>query len=146
MYKIKHDDSGIVEYILRTDDNAVIPTDPDNADYQTYLKWAENGNIAPELKSEPFTLEEIAALLLRYVDQYLDNTAKTRNYDSAMSVCTYGDTGNEKFDAEGIAFKKWRSQVWERCYGLQEEVISGQRPVPTEAELIALLPVMGWPA
>jgi len=30
--------------VLRTIDNANIPFDPDNTDYQAYLKWLEEGN------------------------------------------------------------------------------------------------------
>jgi hypothetical protein len=30
--------------IKRTTDNAFIPFDPANTDYQTYLKWLEEGN------------------------------------------------------------------------------------------------------
>ena len=30
--------------ILRLSDNASIPPDPDNIDYQEYLKWLEEGN------------------------------------------------------------------------------------------------------
>ena len=30
--------------ILRVDDNAYIPFDPDNTDYQAYLKWVAEGN------------------------------------------------------------------------------------------------------
>ena len=30
--------------ILRTADNAFIPFDPDNTDYQAYLAWVEEGN------------------------------------------------------------------------------------------------------
>jgi hypothetical protein len=30
--------------VLRLPDNAFIPFDPDNADYQEYLKWIEAGN------------------------------------------------------------------------------------------------------
>ena len=30
--------------ILRTADNAFIPFDPDNTDYQAYLKWVAKGN------------------------------------------------------------------------------------------------------
>jgi len=30
--------------ILRTTDGAYIPIDPDNTDYQTYLKWVAQGN------------------------------------------------------------------------------------------------------
>jgi len=30
--------------IKRISDNAVIPFDPDNTDYQAYLKWVAEGN------------------------------------------------------------------------------------------------------
>jgi len=30
--------------ILRVTDNAFIPFDPDNTDYQAYLKWVAEGN------------------------------------------------------------------------------------------------------
>ena len=32
------------EIIYRVADGANIPTDPDNTDYQQYLKWVEEGN------------------------------------------------------------------------------------------------------
>jgi hypothetical protein len=31
--------------ILRLSDNANIPTDPSNSDYQAYLKWLEEGGV-----------------------------------------------------------------------------------------------------
>jgi hypothetical protein len=34
-------------HILRSD-NAVIPFDPDNTDYQAYLKWVAEGNTPQE--------------------------------------------------------------------------------------------------
>jgi hypothetical protein len=30
--------------VLRVEDNAFIPFDPDNTDYLAYLKWLEEGN------------------------------------------------------------------------------------------------------
>lgn len=45
MYKlIANNPFNIVEGILRLDDNAAIPFDPANTDYQEYLKWIAEGN------------------------------------------------------------------------------------------------------
>ena len=32
------------QVILKVDSNLFIPTDPDNTDYQAYLKWLAEGN------------------------------------------------------------------------------------------------------
>jgi hypothetical protein len=45
MYKLKKDpitnkDSGVI----RLSDNASIPMNPNNTDYQAYLKWVAEGN------------------------------------------------------------------------------------------------------
>jgi len=44
MYKLTQPYQGKVETIIRIADNANIPTDPDNTDYQAYLRWLEEGN------------------------------------------------------------------------------------------------------
>jgi hypothetical protein len=45
MFRLKKDSiSGKVNGIIRTSDNAFIPFDPDNTDYQAYLKWVSEGN------------------------------------------------------------------------------------------------------
>ena len=40
-----------VAFILRLSDSACIPFDPDNTDYQAYLRWLEAGN-TPEPAEE----------------------------------------------------------------------------------------------
>jgi hypothetical protein len=53
MYKqCKQNEFGMaLQAVLRIADNAFIPFDPDNTDYQAYLKWVEAGN-TPEPADE----------------------------------------------------------------------------------------------
>jgi hypothetical protein len=45
MYKlIKNIMTGEVKIVQRLSDNMSIPFDPDNTDYQAYLKWLDEGN------------------------------------------------------------------------------------------------------
>ena len=52
MYKLQKDSlSQEINGVLRLSDNAYIPFDPDNTDYQAYLKWVAEGN-TPEPADE----------------------------------------------------------------------------------------------
>ena len=46
MYKLlANDETGLVRrMVIRVNDNTFIPFDPDNTDYQEYLKWVAEGN------------------------------------------------------------------------------------------------------
>lgn len=93
---------------------------------------------------EPSPEEQQQALIERFrsaIQSWMDGEAVKLGYDSVLSACSYINTGNPKFDAEGEGFRKWRSAVWERGYELIDEVIAGQREVPDDpTEVIALLP------
>lgn len=90
------------------------------------------------------TQEEInahtQARLTSAVQNVLDTEAQKLGYDNCLSVCSYVDTGVQKFDDESRAFRKWRSEVWAKGYEILDEVLAGTREIPTEEELLAELP------
>ena len=48
MYKLQKGYQGAINSVIRLSDNACIPFDPNNTDYQAYLKWVAQGNTPAE--------------------------------------------------------------------------------------------------
>ena len=84
--------------------------------------------------------QEIQKFYTAVIQNHLDAMAAQLGYDSCLSVCSYGDTGVQKFDDEARAFKQWRSAVWAKGYEILDECLKGTRNIPTIEELIKLLP------
>jgi hypothetical protein len=74
------------------------------------------------------------------IQSLLDKEAQKLGYDNCLSVCSYMDTGVQKFDDEGSCFRKWRSAVWNTGYEILDKVKSGKMEIPSEEELIKMLP------
>lgn len=89
---------------------------------------------------------EIEALKLLLVQAYIDEAARAHRYDSIASAITYADEpAVPKFQAEGQAFRAWRSLVWAKCYAILADVNAGLREIPTDEELISELPALVLP-
>jgi hypothetical protein len=80
------------------------------------------------------------------VKQHLDTVAGERQYDGIVSLIGYLNSPVPQWAAEASAGNVWRSAVWVKVYEIQQQVASGQRPIPTPMEVIAELPVIQWPA
>ena len=52
MYKLINNPYSGAQVVLRLSDMAIIPFDPDNTDYQEYLRWLDLGN-TPEPADNP---------------------------------------------------------------------------------------------
>lgn len=99
---------------------------------------------------EPTVEEQTAELQARYtqVIQFaLDAFAQTRGYDHINSACTYANSTDPQFRLEGEYCVALRDTTWRAGYALLDEVKAGTRPVPTEEELLTMLPVGSakWP-
>ncbi|MGE8632107.1 MAG: hypothetical protein ACN6P8_01220, partial [Achromobacter piechaudii] len=94
----------------------------------------------------PPTTEEIKASKVVLVQAHMDSAAQAMNYDSIANAITYAEEpAVPKFQAEGLAFRAWRSHVWARCYAILAEFESGARGIPSDDELIAALPELQLP-
>jgi hypothetical protein len=103
-----------------------------------------SGAIEPQEPSPP-TQEETIKVFTDAVQARLDAFARTRNYDSILSACTYATSMNPKFAAEGQYCVEARDATWVKCYEVFHAVQSGQRPIPSWEELEAELPPLEWP-
>lgn len=92
------------------------------------------------------SFEERAAALQQAVQLHMDQQAQARRYDDIATAITYADEpAVPRFQAEGRAFRVWRSQVWAFCYWMLDEVAAGRALEPTAAALIAVLPTLELP-
>ena len=92
----------------------------------------------------PPTPEEIKQALVDAVQRHLDATARTRNYDGILSLCSYATSTDPVFAAEGQAGVIWRDACWRYSYQVLADVQAELRTIPTPAELVAELPVILW--
>ena len=97
----------------------------------------------PEPEPPAPTLDEILfrakSELTFAIQRHLDLTAQAHGYDNIVSACSYAGAPNA-YQSEGAKFIVWRGAVWQRGFELHGEVLAGARPIPTSAELIAMLP------
>ncbi len=87
------------------------------------------------------TVDDLAAAYEFAVQARLDQVAQSYGYDNMATAVTYAEEpAVPRFQAEGRALRAWRSQVWETCYRMLAQVMSGTIAIPTEADVMAALP------
>lgn len=100
--------------------------------------------INPPFVPAPPSEAEIQAQLTKVVQNYMDKTVQARGYDNIHTACSYANSTDHIFAAEGQACLAWRDKVWRKCYDILAEVKAGTREIPTVEELIAELPALKW--
>ncbi len=104
------------------------------------VRWED-----PVVSSPPEpTAEEIAIRTQREVtvaiQKLLDDTARIEphRYDSIHTACGWA---GEFADAN--ALKSWAASCWRKAGEIEADVLAGERPLPTPAEVLAELPEFG---
>lgn len=107
----------------------------------------EGERVIQAWKVIPATEKELAGMFERAIQALLNDSAVARGYDSISTAISYAEEPEvERFQKDGIAFRKWRSLVWAYAYEQLAAVTSGDRAQPTVAEFIAELPKLELPA
>lgn len=104
--------------------------------------WDGEDYIKPEPDEPvPPTIEDYQ----KAIRSIINNTAKSRQYDNAVSCASYVNSTNHIWAAEAQAFVSWRDQVWEYVFFELEKVRLGQRNQPSIEDFIKELPAIEWP-
>ena len=145
----------IEKIIIRNEDGSQ-SVKYDTEQYHAAAKWCnENGAVIAdkvgyyEVVVIPQPNEEEKRAIIQQqltvaVQSWMDKTVQERNYDNIHTACTYAYSTDEIFKKEGTACLAWRDNVWRTCYNILNEVLVGNREIPTEEELIAELPKLEW--
>lgn len=109
--------------------------------YEVYELEAEQVAANEQAKKDRILKEVIDSTQRR-----LDDFARTRNYDSILSLCTYATSPTQKFQVEGQYGVEARDATWAKLYEILMEVETGVRPLPDGyADVEPELPLLTWP-
>lgn len=148
---LQYTESGMINMLVNFEGIGEVPftassddTEAHGVELYTKAIAGDFGEIAPYVPPV-VSQEELLAQIQRektlLVHQHMDSVAQQYGYDNITTAVTYADEpAVPKFQDEGIAFRAWRSLVWDVGYQIIAEVLQGTREVPTDEEIIAELP------
>jgi len=108
------------------------------------MTWLNDATVITAADKLQEAAGAMQAKLTEALNSHLNATAKQRSYDDRFT-CSLRAGYPGPFQAEGQVFAAWMDECNMVAYQIMSEVKRGLRPVPTEAELIASLPVIEWP-
>ena len=122
------------------------PTPPEDYSDDLYYRTEQDAEpyVVYTRKSDEQIIQVMRSKMMNAVQGKLESAAQAKGYDGIISACSYAGYENP-FQAEAIAFGKWRADVWTYCYGQLDKVLTGKRPMPTEEQIVSELPVLVLP-
>lgn len=81
------------------------------------LDITEDEVLTRESERTSLVISELRYQILEELDNHLNSTARSYHYDSINSAVSYAEEASvPRFQLEGRAFRKWRSQCYEYAY------------------------------
>jgi hypothetical protein len=127
-------DRGLLESLREGE----IRKDADGHFYQTWI-------LVP---ADPQELVKYIRNLFRdQVFNHMNNVSVENGFYSVLDAASYaGESSVPRLQKLGLAFRKWRSLVWDYADTQIPLIASKQRPQPTIEEFLAELPALALPA
>lgn len=119
--------------------------------YESLLTGSEDGSMIVLVDGKiglkpPPAIDQTAALIATFeqaAQSKLNSAAIAAGYDSIITAVSYADEpAVPKFQADGQAFRAWRSKVWEYAYGQLAVVQGGTGVLPTVDAFLAAMPAL----
>ena len=85
------------------------------------------------------------AMLKSFLDRYMDSQVAPKDYDNILTACTWINASNQEWASDAQTASAFREECFKRAYQIESDVLAGLRPVPTEAEFQAAMPVLWSP-
>ncbi len=105
------------------EDDRDMPTEQDiaNAVIQLKIKGSEN-------------------MFTEAIDEYIGSVAKSNGYTNIISVRSYTGFDNP-FQQDCTKLAKWSADCWVKAGEIKDDVLAGNRAMPTVEQVIAEMPV-----
>lgn len=134
-------------------DDKVVQVEPLEFEVAPGMMWVECPNDCAVgwryidgvlLPPEPPTQKELLEEYIVAIEQLLDSTAVSRQYDSAISIISYAGSGVLPWKEEANVFIAWRDSVYQSAIKILDEVKKGL-PAPTIQQMLDVFPKIAWP-
>lgn len=129
-------------------EDGTITTGPkDDIVYYVHIWESEKAKLDSTYVIDQQSQKRLIKYYSSIIQNALDSFAQTRLYDSIGSVCSYYNSTDAIFRREAVYCTELRDKTWRQGYKILDEVLAGTRAIPTEEELLELLPVSKakWP-
>lgn len=90
-------------------------------------------------------MNDLKLFFVSIIEKLLDETVQQKDYKNILHACSYSESSIPQYKAETLAVIYWRDSVWGKTYQIQNEILVGQRAIPTLEQFLAEMPVMEWP-